>query len=117
MSKSISIEEKIASVVRRLPEVKKAEILDFVEWLSQRTKVEKEAKPKRTLPGVITKLVEDGKLELSDCSDFGLNEDWFVPTVTLEELRGQLKDVSVPLVNWDLLTRSYSVDFVMTFQK
>ncbi|MBM3242741.1 DUF2281 domain-containing protein [Candidatus Poribacteria bacterium] len=97
MSESIPIEEKIASVLRRLPEMKKVEVLDFAEWLSKKTQLEKEAKLKQTLPGAIAKLVEEGKLELSDCSDFGLNEDWFVPTVTLEELREQLKNVSVPV--------------------
>lgn len=97
MSESISIEEKIAFIVRRLPEMKKAEVLDFVEWLNQKTKSEKKSEPKQTLSGAIAKLVKEGKLELSDCSDFGLNEDWFVPTVTLEELREQLKGVSVPI--------------------
>ncbi|MBC8234478.1 hypothetical protein H8E77_33430 [bacterium] len=96
MSEFTFIEEKIVSVVRRLPKVKKAEALDFVEQLSQKTKP-KEATSKQTLPKAIANLVEEGKLELSDCSDFGLNEDWFVPTVTLEELREQLKDVSVPI--------------------
>jgi len=97
MSESISIEEKIAYVVRQLSEIQKAEVLDFAEWLSQKTEPEKRAKSNRTLPGTIAKLVEEGKLELSDCSNFGLNEDWFVPTVTLEELREQLKNVSVPI--------------------
>lgn len=63
----------------------------------QKTKSEKKSEPKQTLSGAIAKLVKEGKLELSDCSDFGLNEDWFVPTVTLEELREQLKGVSVPI--------------------
>ena len=97
MSNTISIEEKIVSVVQRLPEIKKAEVLDFAEWLSQKTRPEKEMKLKRALPGAIAKLVAEGELELSDCSDFGLNEDWFIPTVTLEELREQLKSVSVPI--------------------
>ena len=97
MGESISTEEKIASVVRQLPKMKKTEVLDFAEWLSQKIKPEEESKPKRMLPMAIAKLVEEGKLELSDCSDFGLNEDWFVPKVTLEELREQLKDVSVPI--------------------
>jgi len=43
MSESISIEDKIASVVRQLPDIKKAEVLDFAEWLSQKTKPEKES--------------------------------------------------------------------------
>ena len=97
MSESISIEEKIASVVRRLPQMKKVELLDFAEWLSQKAESEKEEKSKRTLPEAIVKLVEEGKLELSDCSDFGLNDDWFIPTATLEELREQMKGVSVPI--------------------
>jgi len=97
MSESISIEDKIVSVVQRLPGMKKAEVLDFAEWLSHNTESKEEAQSKRTLPDAIANLVEGGKLELSDCSDFGLNEDWFIPTVTLEELREQLKDVSVPI--------------------
>ncbi|HIE28839.1 TPA: DUF2281 domain-containing protein [Candidatus Poribacteria bacterium] len=97
MSESISIEEKIAFVVRQMPEMKKAEVLDFAEWLSQKIESEKESKPEQTFSRALAKLMEEGKLELSDCSDFGLNEDWFVPTVTLEELRKRLKDVSVPI--------------------
>jgi len=96
MSGYTAIEEKNVSVVRRLPKMKKAAALDFVEQLSQKAKP-KEVTSKRTLPKAIANLVEEGKLELSDCSDFGLNEDWFVPTVTLEELREQLENISVPI--------------------
>ena len=96
MSEFIPIDEKIASVVRRLPKMKKVEALDFVEQLSRKTKPN-ELESNGTFLKVIANLVEEGKLELSDCSDFGLNEDWFVPTVTLEELREQLKNVSVPI--------------------
>lgn len=97
MSEAVSIVTEISSAVRHLPETKKVEVLDFVEWLSYRTGQNKKLGVKQRLPKQFAKLVKEGKLELSDCSDFGSNEDWFIPTATLAELREQLKDVSVPI--------------------
>jgi len=101
MSESIAIEEKIIAVVRQLPQAQKAEVLNFAEQLNRKkltgTTVKKQSKSKRVLPKAIARLVEEGKLELSDCSDFGIDRSKMKATMSFEELRKALSKVSVPI--------------------
>lgn len=60
MSEAVSIETEISSAVRHLPETKKAEVLDFVEWLSHKTGQDKELGRKQRLPKQFAKLVKEG---------------------------------------------------------
>jgi len=104
MSESIAIEERITALVQQLPDVKKGQVLDFVKRLKHQEEqaevTQKKLQSHRQLPKSIARLVEEGKLELSDCSDFGIDREEMKATMSFSELREQLSKISVPIEDY-----------------
>ena len=104
MSESVAIEERITALVRQLPEARKGQVLDFVKLLKHQEEqaeiTQKKLQPRQQLPQAIARLIEEGKLELSDCSDFGIDREEMKATMSFSELREKLSKISVPIEDY-----------------
>ena len=90
---AIKMEHELLGEIRALPAEKQKEALGIIRGLKR----EQEDIRGLRLPGAVAAMVETGEIELSDRQDIGVGNEDQEPSITLEELRARLSEVSVPI--------------------